>query len=602
MNWATMARIDIIRKILYGGKRIVDNAGSSTVPMSGNNGLTVLGRTITPRDSHSWAKVYAAADVASFVPTAFTSGSAITICNTNSAAGETVGYMMVLAGNFPDADSTEGKQCYKTSESSGTTYDAAITGGTVDTTPLKAIYRVAVKVCDWTVGLESNCDTYYDDNTPGPTNTYTYKPQGLLQRMAVNSNGSAGTKDDTITMKFGLISGSYDKNFSGGVLRSKPADLFGQEINQRTGQIRSTSKVIKTIDMFRVVGYSFPTTYGAGGSYNAGGNEGTCSPTGGIPAEGTCRSWGEPFAEMFYEAIRYFRGLAATGSATTQFYSGSPDNDITSFAMGVGADGTFASTTFPIEASGSYGDPYITAPVICEYCAKPFVLMFGDAFPSHDSDQLPGAQAWASAPNQVTPTTNDTGISMATLLSNSQMDTLDPMTSAVIGEVNGGTANSICSAKATTTFFNIRGLCPEEPNKYGSYYLPMLAHYAKTTDLRGALGNDTGNLVKQSITTYAVVASAPVPILEFTVGGNKVQLSSAFHSGCPGVPASAPPTDPNRFNGCVTAGQGAWAVSAPTGGNKGQLVAFEICANDADWIDGSRKRRRLYLLLRNSVG
>ena len=124
MNWATMARIDIIRKILYGGKRIVDNAGSSTVPMSGNNGLTVLGRTITPRDSHSWAKVYAAADVASFVPTAFTSGSAITICNTNSAAGETVGYMMVLAGNFPDADSTEGKECYKTSQSAGTTYDA----------------------------------------------------------------------------------------------------------------------------------------------------------------------------------------------------------------------------------------------------------------------------------------------------------------------------------------------------------------------------------------------------------------------------------------------------------------------------------------------
>ncbi len=56
-----------------------------------------------------------------------------------------------------------------------------------------ATYRVAVKVCDWTVGLESNCDTYYDDNTPAPTNTYTYKPQGLLQRMAVNANGSAGT-------------------------------------------------------------------------------------------------------------------------------------------------------------------------------------------------------------------------------------------------------------------------------------------------------------------------------------------------------------------------------------------------------------------------
>ncbi|HEX6825510.1 MAG TPA: hypothetical protein VF077_04265, partial [Nitrospiraceae bacterium] len=483
MNWATMARIDIIRKILYGGKRVKDIGGSSSVLNAGSNGTTVLGRTIIPRDSHSWAKVYAGADIASFVPTGFTSGGAITICNTNSAATETVGYMMVLAGSFPDADSTEGKQCYKTSDSSTETFDANLTltpptppapPTTLNTAPLKAIYRVAVNVCDYSlVGLESNCDLYYDDISAS-NNYYTYKPQGLLQRMAVNTNGSAGTKDDTITMKFGLISGSYDKNFSGGVLRSKPTDLYGQEINQKTGQIRSTSKVIKTIDMFRVVGYGYPTSTGGGGSYDAGGNDGTCTPSGGIPAEGTCRSWGEPFAEMFYEAIRYFRGLAATDGATTQFYSGTPDNNITSYAMGVGADGTFASTTFPIEASGSYGDPYITAPVICEYCAKPFVLMFGDAFPSHDSDQLPGAQAWSSAPNQVTPTTDDTGISMATLLSNSQMDTIDPITSAVIGEVNGGSANSICSAKATTTFFNIRGLCPEEPNKYGSYYLPML--------------------------------------------------------------------------------------------------------------------------------
>jgi type IV pilus assembly protein PilY1 len=569
MNWATMARIDIIRKVLYGGRRIVDNAGSSTVPMSGNNGLTVLGRTITPRDAHAWAKVYQAADVGSFVPSGFTSGNAITICNTNSAShtatpAETVGYMMVLRGYFPNAASTEVTQCNPG-------------GGSFVAGDVMATYRVAIKVCDWTVGLEDNCDAYHDDNTPGPTNTYTYKPQGLLQRMAVNSNGSAGTRDDTITMRFGLISGSYERNFSGGVLRSKPTDLYSQEINRRTGQISSTSKVIKTIDMFRVVGYNFGTS-----NYTAGGDEGTCSVNGGIPTEAQCKSWGEPFAEMFYEAIRYFRGLAATGDATTQFYktSGSgPDNSITSFAIG---NGTFASNTFPIESNSGYGDPYITAPLICEYCAKPFVLMFGDAFPSHDSDQLPGAQAWTSAPNQVNPTTNDTGLNLATLLAASSMNTLDPISSVVMGEVNGGAANSICSAKATTTFLNIRGLCPEEPNKYGSYYLPMLAHYAKTTDLRGALGNDTANTVKQNITTYAVVASAPVPILEFTVGGNKVQLSSAFHSGCPAATGSAPGSDPNRYNGCATAGQGAWAVSAPTGGNKGQLVAFEVCANDAD--------------------
>jgi Tfp pilus tip-associated adhesin PilY1 len=581
LNWSTMARIDIIRRVLYGGRRVVDNAGSaaSLGIVGGNYGLTVLGRTTTPRDAHSWAKVYQAANVTSFVPAAFTSGNAITICNTNSTAAETVGYMMVLKGSFPDADSTEQRQC-----------DPTVAVPTFAAGDVVATYRVAVKVCDPGISLESNCDAYYDDNTPAPTNFYTYKPQGLLQRMAVNANGSAGTKDDTITMRFGLISGSYDKNFSGGVLRSKVTDLYGQEINIRTGQIRSTSKVIKTIDMFRVMGYSWST------GYTAGAPEGSCNPSGSIPAEGTCRSWGEPFAEMFYEAIRYFSGLAATGNATTQFYSGSPDNGITSFAMGVGADGTFASTTFPIEASGAYGDPYITAPILCEYCAKPFVLMFGDAFPSHDSDQLPGAQAWTSAPTQTNPTTNDTGISMATLLANSQMDTLDPITSVIVGDI-GGTTDSLCSAKATTTYLNIRGLCPEEPGKYGSYNLPILAHYAKTTDLRGALGLDTANTVKQSITTYAVVASAPVPILEFTVGGNKVQLNPAFHSGCPAAAATAPASDLKRFGpnpitstfpgDCDAAGRGGWsAPSAAYKGNKGEMVSFEICANNDEAVNG----------------
>ena len=102
MNWATMARIDIIRKILYGGKRIVDNAGSSTSPLSGNNGLTVLGRTITPRDSHSWAKVYAAADVASFVPSGIYQRQRDHHLQYQQRSHEKPSaIMMVLAGNFP---------------------------------------------------------------------------------------------------------------------------------------------------------------------------------------------------------------------------------------------------------------------------------------------------------------------------------------------------------------------------------------------------------------------------------------------------------------------------------------------------------------------
>ncbi len=157
LNWTTMARIDIIRKILYGGRRIQDDPGTSLVASSGNNGVTILGRTMTPRDAHSWAKQYAGADLSSLIPTAALSvGAAVTICNTNSASSETVGYMMVLNGNFVNADSTETTQCNPG-------------GGSFAAADVKATYRVAVKVCDWTVGLESNCDTYLDDNNPSPT-------------------------------------------------------------------------------------------------------------------------------------------------------------------------------------------------------------------------------------------------------------------------------------------------------------------------------------------------------------------------------------------------------------------------------------------------
>jgi type IV pilus assembly protein PilY1 len=59
-------------------------------------------------------------------------------------------------------------------------------------------YAVRVEVCNQSIGLESNCETYGTAN----------KPVGLLQRQGEN-NG----------MYFGLLTGSYAKNTQGGVLR-----------------------------------------------------------------------------------------------------------------------------------------------------------------------------------------------------------------------------------------------------------------------------------------------------------------------------------------------------------------------------------------------
>ena len=181
-----MARIDIIRKVLYGGRRIVDNPGSATSLgiVGGNYGLTVLGRTMTPRDAHSWAKPYAGADLASLVPTAALGiGAAVTICNTNSAATETVGMMMVLNGNFPNADSTETYQCHKTDNAAAADFICRSTGGDLS----RRRQSLRLDRSAWNpIAIPISTTT-----RPSPTNLYTYKPQGLIQRMALNSNGSA---------------------------------------------------------------------------------------------------------------------------------------------------------------------------------------------------------------------------------------------------------------------------------------------------------------------------------------------------------------------------------------------------------------------------
>src|SRR5690606_31196091 len=57
LNWAAMSRMDVVRKILYGGKRVVDTASE-----------TVLERAYLPTDAHSWAKYYNGTDIAQLTP------------------------------------------------------------------------------------------------------------------------------------------------------------------------------------------------------------------------------------------------------------------------------------------------------------------------------------------------------------------------------------------------------------------------------------------------------------------------------------------------------------------------------------------------------
>ncbi|MHA7835778.1 MAG: hypothetical protein ACX94A_14990, partial [Algiphilus sp.] len=63
LNWVSMSRMDVVRKILFGGKRVVDQS----IALDGK-ARTVLERAYLPNDAHAWAKYYNGKDIAKLTP------------------------------------------------------------------------------------------------------------------------------------------------------------------------------------------------------------------------------------------------------------------------------------------------------------------------------------------------------------------------------------------------------------------------------------------------------------------------------------------------------------------------------------------------------
>ncbi len=312
---------------------------------------------------------------------------------------------------------------------------------------------------------ETNCKSY-----PGGTT----KPVGLLQRHG-----------ETDGMYFGLISGSYDKNMSGGVLR-KNVGTITDEINADTGVFTDTVGIIRTIDKFRVADFN-------AGAYNYGAGWPNGWLATGTMTEGDFPDWGNPIGEMMYEALRYF-GADNSSTPTSDFFDSSMDMDDD---LGL--------------PSPEWINPY--ADGVNLYCAKPFLLTISDIYPTFDSDQLPGSNFSGQATAKI-------GAAADALDVDTLADTIfsNDVSSGeyFIGD-SGGTADSACTAKSVTGFGDVRGLCPEEPTKQGSYYSAAVAYYGRTQDLNSATGD-------QNVTTYAVGLASPLPKIEIPIKGQTVRL------------------------------------------------------------------------------
>jgi type IV pilus assembly protein PilY1 len=479
LNWATMTRIDTVRKILFGGLRSVDTATD-----------TVLERTYLPNDAHSFAKYYNGNDINQLTP--FSPPTAdpdakkngITICNTTvnntSEVSEDVTdppLMRVATGNFSLWASNERWQCRWSGEKGASNANDPASSG-IDayaSNPDKGTYGLGnddyiVRVRACVSGLrEDNCKRYPDGN---------YKPTGLLQVY--------GDEDKIL---FGMMAGSYLKNKSGGVVikdissmsneidvagngRFIDAVTSGQATNQADGIINAWS-------LYRVVKYQHGDgTYGTSGV-----NNNNC--TWGINSfnDGQCQNWGNPFAEIYWNAIRYMAGEAPTGTYRS---NGSP------IISGLETPNTWSC---PLDDTN--------------YCSSLNVIAFNASTISYDDDQLDGTSdgvgsIWSGANSSVLTDIVGAGEGIHG-------------NAFFIGE-NGVDNNGLCTQKTINSLGAAKGLCPEAPRLDGTYRIAGIAYKAHLDDIRSSGPNELED--DQLVDTYAVTLAPAVPEITVPVPGS----------------------------------------------------------------------------------
>lgn len=444
LNYLTTSRMDALRRVLYGGKRVVDTATK-----------TVIERAFIPQDLHVWGREYDA-NVDTYLVTDYT-----------PLAQPTAGTRHFFANVSRNADTSKPllrvmvnrkERIWNWIAKEGPVAEDALDA---QRDPLVIVdYSVRVEACV-TGLLEPECKGY---PAAAPT---SYKPTGILHDYGENRS-----------IAFGLLTGSYQNQRSGGVLR-KNVSFFDDEIVAADGTFNSSvAGIVDQINRLRIAQFD-PSAR----SY-----PGNCDT-------GNCKDFGSPTAEMMYEGLRYFGGASGPVSAFNYTESGSVD-----YALGL--------------VKATWADPYRTTTGGFPYCAKPVQMVFSDVYPSYDTDELPGSQ-WGTFSAPASPST------LSALNVSSVLDTISAAEGIggqyFIGESKPAVSDRAPTLKTVTTLSKVRGLAPAEPIREGGYYAASIARFGKV--------NDVNNVTKtQNVTTYAVALSAPLPKLSFTYNGSKVSL------------------------------------------------------------------------------
>jgi type IV pilus assembly protein PilY1 len=469
LNWATMSRMDVLRKMLYGGKRSTDSTS------------TTLELSFVPRNTQAIVKYYNGSDLNKVTP--FNSAGAsnfagITLCRRHletSGSSESDNFtpiIRVAVGNYILWNMTEVRSCNWDGEVSYTwrtdttnylksnyVTPAGITANTqsayshASKTPVQSTqggtytyasstngpdFVARVKVCDTSLLGTERCQAYPNGNS---------KPIGLLHEFGLSS--SYGSK--AARAEFGLMMGSYDNNLNGGVLRKNMSEI-NDEIDANSGQFLApaTGKggIIRSFNEITLYGYNLNTGNYADSCYSD------------SITNGSCPSWGNPVGQILLESFRYFAGKSA------QYSPGTKDSNIGLPTVSAWADPITTNGT--INANKKRSDLYGKG-----ICRPLNVLTVTGGFNSYDNTLSRFSDL--GAPNGVefyTKTIGDQeGITGTTRL---------------IGAA-GSTSDLQCSGKNVGNLSSANGICPDGPNFKGSYLGAGAAFYANTNRVRSDL-------------------------------------------------------------------------------------------------------------------
>lgn len=441
LNWASMSVLDQYRQIMTGGLRLVDSVSETVLQRSFMDIQAIDAPYLTGQSSNNAPnRIATTLDAGNLGVLAGTTQTGQYIYKISGMGDK----MLVQSG----ATISLGSSTSTITPTQMATQKCATLSATIGSaTPM--CYHIRVKVCDPVSGLEANCIQYGSN----------YKPEGLMQQYSQNLRFAA----------FGyLVDATNAQTQQGGVLRARMKSIgptLADPVNISTVNSNmewdpNTGVFITNPDSVDAAASSIlsGTTIGNSGVMNFVNKFG----------QSTGASYGyaykkyDPMAELYYDSLRYLRGLPVNTLAMTNAVPTNPQGFDGFPAIAYKGAGTPSTP-------GTSDDPMLSA------CQQSFIVAIGDKNNQQCDTRVPGGTT-GSAYNCPAASSVPTGDS-----------------------VNFATPSD------TVLGFNVdTPVYGTYTDGYGNKYIAGMAYWAHTNDIRPDLATKrpTGDI--QTVTTFMI--------------------------------------------------------------------------------------------------